>query len=174
MAEWPFTVGELTAGLRRYFAAPALNAAALEEFALPPTGRVRPAGPGVRGLHVVYEISGANFEVDCVVKQPPAAARAGLAHPGVREAGVYRSLAVQLPMATPALVAADPSGSWLVLEAVEAPHLGPWTADEYGQAVGLLARLHERFWGLDEDLATYPWLARPLTLDYEIHVHAAA
>jgi hypothetical protein len=71
------------------------------------------------------------------------------------------------------LIAADPSGSWLVLEAVEAVP-AVWGADDYQQAITLLARLHERFWGLADDLAAYPWLARPLTLDYEIHVYAAA
>ena len=82
-----------------------------------------------------------------MVKELDGEARPGLANPGVREAGVYRSLAVQLPMATPALIAADPAGSWLVLEAVDAP-IRPqsWTKDETYAAIQLLARLHERFW----------------------------
>jgi hypothetical protein len=93
----------------------------------------------------------------------------------VREAGVYRSLAAQLPMATPALIAADPAGNWLVLEAVEG-EAGPdiWDRAAREHAVDLLARLHERFWDLAEDLGAYPWLARPLTLDFEIHVYGAA
>jgi len=118
---------------------------------------------------------GAQFRLACVVKELDGEARPGLANPGVREAGVYRSLAVQLPMATPALIAADPAGSWLVLEAVDAP-IWPqsWTKDETYAAIQLMARLHERFWGLADDLSAYPWLARPLTIDFEIHVYAAA
>ncbi len=139
-----------------------------------------PAGllsrPGsARGLRATYAVGADTLSVDCVVKEPGGSARAGLANAGVREAGVYRSLSIQLPMPTPALIAADPDGAWLVTEAVEARAApGPWTADDYQQALVLLARLHERFWGLADDLAAYAWLARPLTLDYEIHVYAAA
>jgi hypothetical protein len=134
----------------------------------------------VRGLRVAYSAGpsaaiGATFRLDCVVKELDGEARPGLANPGVREAGVYRSLALQLPMATPALIAADPAGSWLVLEAVDAPAWPrSWSKDETYSAIQLLARLHERFWGLAGDLAAYAWLARPLTIDYEIYVYAAA
>jgi hypothetical protein len=168
---WPFTVAELTAGLRRYFAQPALRVRELQASDNPHARRVREA----QGLQVAYEVDGSPATIECVVKQPRAAGRTGLAHPGVREAGLYRSLSVQLPMATPALIAADSAGSWLVLEAVEAaPDGPPWAPPELEQAATLLVSLHERFWGLAEDLGAYPWLARPLTLDYEIHVYAAA
>jgi aminoglycoside phosphotransferase (APT) family kinase protein len=36
-----------------------------------------------------------------------------------------------------------------------------------------LARLHDRFWELEEDLSIYRWLGRPLTADFEIHLQAA-
>lgn len=163
----PFTMGELTAGLRRYLADPGLRVADLE----PCHGRQG----GVCGLNVTIETSGTLYQLECVVKEPRSHGRAGLAHPGVREAGVYRSLTGQLPMATPALIAAGTGGEWLVLEAVQAePLLAHWDAAAAVQAVDLLAQLHERFWDLADDLGTYPWLARPLTLDYEIHVIAAA
>lgn len=170
---WPFTVAELTAGLRRYFAEPGLQVRGLAEA--PQAAPGWQAAPAVRGLRVTYAVGEDEFSVDCVVKEPVGAARPGLANPGVREAGLYRSLAGQVPLPTPALIAADPAGAWLVLEAVEpsAPP-GAWTAEVFGEAVALLARLHERFWGLSDDLAAYPWLARPLTRDYEIHVYGAA
>jgi aminoglycoside phosphotransferase (APT) family kinase protein len=170
---WPFSTAELTAGLRRYFAEPALQVTELAEQPLP--AALRSSRGSVRGLRVTYA-TGANANtVDCVVKEPGGAARVGLANAGLREAGVYRSLSIQLPMPTPALVAAAADGAWLVIEAVEAQSSpGPWSADDYLQSVALLARLHERFWGLADDLAAYPWLARPLSLDYEIHVYAAA
>jgi aminoglycoside phosphotransferase (APT) family kinase protein len=168
---WPFTNAELTAGLRRYFAQPALHVRTLAAGDNAHARRAREA----RGLTVTYEVDGDAATIECVVKEPRAARRPGLAHPGVREAGLYRALAVQLPMATPALIAADSAGSWLVVEAVDAePEPVTWGAQAFEQAVTTLAALHERFWGLSEDLSAYPWLARPLTLDYEIHVYAAA
>lgn len=172
---WPFSTAELTAGLRRYFAEPGLQVAGLAEQPLPPALSASLGARSVRGLRVTCSTPNGTSNLDCVVKELDGEARPGLANPGAREAGVYRSLALQLPMATPALIAADSAGSWLVLEAVDAPGLPrPWTAEECYAAIQLLARLHERFWGLADDLGAYPWLARPLTLDYEIHVYAAA
>jgi aminoglycoside phosphotransferase (APT) family kinase protein len=171
VSDWPFTLAELTAGLRRYFAEPGLRVRSVSPGPQPGAGR----GGEVRGLLAACEAAGKTFSVACVVKEPRAAGRKALAHPGVREAGVYRALASQLPMATPALIAADPDGRWLVLEAVEAAEAPEdWAPERYAQAVALLASLHERFWALADDLAVFPWLARPLTLDYEIHVYAAA
>jgi aminoglycoside phosphotransferase (APT) family kinase protein len=114
--------------------------------------------------------------LDCVVKElVEGAVRSGLANPGVREAGLYRALAGQLPMPTPALIAADPAGSWLVLEAVEGSATGDeWDLTSFQEALALLAKLHERFWELADDLAAYPWLARPFTRDFEVHVYSAA
>lgn len=170
---WPFSTAELTAGLRRYFAEPTLQVTALVEQTLP--AALRSSRGSVRGLCVTYTAGAVTSTVDCVVKEPGGAVRPGLANAGLREAGIYRSLSIQLPMPTPALIVADPDGAWLVIEAVEAQAaLGPWTVEEYLQSLALLARLHERFWGLADDLSAYPWLARPLTLDYEIHVYAAA
>lgn len=172
MTTWPFTVAELTAGLRRYFAEPGLQVIALQERPLPNGGE---AARRVRGLRVDYTSGADQLSVACVVKEPQGATRAGLAGAGRREAGLYRSLGAQLPMPTPALIAYDLAGEWLVLEAVEADLApGAWRADDYRRAVKSLAALHERFWSLAEDLAAYPWLARPLTNDFEIYVYAAA
>jgi aminoglycoside phosphotransferase (APT) family kinase protein len=176
-AVWPFTMAEITAGLRRYFAEPALRVRALAEQPLPQPRLAGRAAEGVRGLRVEYTATegGDPLSMDCVVKEPVGVVRPGLTHPGVREAGLYRALARQLPMPTPALIAADSAGSWLVLEAVEAAAPpGAWDAETFNEGLALLARLHERFWGLADDLAAYPWLARPLTRDFEIHVYAAA
>jgi hypothetical protein len=179
---WPFTTALLTAGLRRYFADSSLVVKSADEQAL--TGRADDAqAPSkVRGLRVEYvagslgggEFRGQTLSVDCVVKEPRGVTRPGLASGGLREVGVYRSLAPQLPMQTPALIAADPAGSWLVLEAVPTGlPAADWTADDYRRAVRALAALHERFWNLAEDLQVYPWLSRPLANDFEIYVLAA-
>lgn len=171
MTLWPFTLAELTAGLRRYLAEPTLQVRSLSERPLTGEGRVG----RVRGLHVEYEVGRAVVGLECVVKEPQGATRAGLAGVGLREVGLYRSLVAHLPLATPALIAADASGDWLVLEAVEV-EIAPqaWRAEDYGRGMTALAALHERFWNLADDLAAYNWLARPLTRDLEIHVYAAA
>ncbi len=173
MTAWPFSVAELTAGLRRYFAEPALQVISLSERRIPENRRALTRR--VRGLHVDYGTGAEALSVECMVKEPQGATRAGLAGAGRREAGVYHSLAAHLPMPTPALIAFDAAGDWLVLEAVEAEIAsGAWRADDYRGAVKNLAALHERFWNLAEDLTAYPWLARPLTNDFEIYVYAAA
>jgi aminoglycoside phosphotransferase (APT) family kinase protein len=170
-APWPFSSAELTAGLRRYFAEPGLQVRGVRPSALAgEAGLSR-----VRALSVEYGVGPDSFAVECVVKEPVGATRAGLAGAGQREIGLYRSLAAQLPMSTPALIAADPKGEWLVLEQVESGRgPGEWSAQDYRRAVQTLAELHERFWNLADDLAAYQWLARPLTADFEIHVYAAA
>lgn len=172
---WPFSVAELTAGLRRYLAEPALHVRTLIEQPLAQARLPGRAAQGVRGLRVEYSLNADTLSLDCVVKEPLGVVRSALTNPGVREAGLYRSLAAQLPMATPALIAADSAGSWLVLEAVEAAEgSGQWDLNTFQQALVLLARLHERFWDLADDLAAYPWLARPLSRDFEVHVYSAA
>ncbi len=49
-----------------------------------------------------------------------------------------------------------------------------WKVDDYIRAIRSLVVLHDRFWGLSEDLAAFPWLSRPLGADFEVHVAAAA
>ena len=77
MTNWPFTVAELTAGLRRYFAEPGLRVTALDERPLP--DRASAASQRVRGLHVEYSDGRETLNVECVVKEPQWATRAGLA-----------------------------------------------------------------------------------------------
>lgn len=175
MTSWPFTSAELTAGLRRYFAEPTLRVVGLSEYTLQNFIPALDAPAQVRGLNVAYAVGHYQLAMKAIVKEPVGINRSGLAGVGRREVGVYRSLASQLPMATPTLIAADPAGEWLVIEAVEWD-VGPrdWQAEHYQRAMYSLVDLHERFWGLDEDLAAYPWLARPLGNDFGVHLHAAA
>jgi len=173
MSEWPFTQAELTAGLRRYFAESALNVTRVETRALP--HRVEFAKTHVRGLNVTYQIGESVLTIRCVVKELQGATRAGFTSAGLREAGLYRSLAAHLPLATPTLIAYDPAGDWFILEEVE-DNTPPeqWRAADFRQAVILLTELHERFWKLHDDLTAYPWLAHPLASDFELYVYAAA
>jgi thiamine kinase-like enzyme len=74
----------------------------------------------------------------------------------------------------PALIAAHPKGKWLILK-----HLPPgrrpdkWQAADYLLAIDQLAVLHDRFWGLAQDLSIYPWLEYPLQSGLSIYVKAA-
>lgn len=171
MSEWPFSLADLTAGLRRYFSD---TGARVVEYVEAPIA-AWPSVGSVRGMAVRAETKAGERQLLLVVKEPKGATRAGLAGVGRREAGVYQSLRSLLPVDTPRLVAADPEGDWLIMDAV-AVGTPPreWTPDAYRQSVVHLAQLHERFWGLADDLSNYPWLAKPLTADFEIHVFAAA
>lgn len=169
---WPFSTAQLTAGLRRYFADPTLHVRAVHDAA-------RPTVPGdtqgaIRGLRIDYAVTGGAASLETVVKQPRGTTRRGLAGTGVREAGLYRTLSALVPVTTPALIAADPAGSWLVLESVES-EVAPaaWEREHYLEAVRLLAATHERFWGLAEDLSVFDWLSRALSTDFDIYVLAA-
>ena len=168
---WPFGKGDLTAGLRRY-----LNDLSIQVSQVHPLtiARRRPSIGVLRGIRVQY--SGKEGEGTChiVVKEPRGATRTGLAGVGRREVGVYQFLAGQMPTTLPILIGASTSGDWMLLEAVppvrDAAH---WEKDDYLRAIEGLANLHDRFWGLGEDLDAFPWLSRPLTTDFEVHVTVA-
>lgn len=169
---WPFARAELTAGLRRHLDRPDLTVTNVQPVTVQ---HQRPSIGRVRGLKVDYRAEGEDGACSLVVKEPRGTTRAGLAGAGRREVGMYLSLATELPLRTPALIAAAPTGDWLVLEAVRPVRRADrWRADDYAKAVRELAALHERFWGLQEDLSAFPWLGRPLEADFGVHVAAAA
>ncbi|OGO14834.1 MAG: hypothetical protein A2Z14_00145 [Chloroflexi bacterium RBG_16_48_8] len=108
-----------------------------------------------------------------VVKEPRGTTRTGLAGAGRREVGVYQFLAGQLPLIVPTLIAASPTGDWLLMEAVPpSQDASLWEQKDYLKAIDALSQLHDRFWGLGEDLNAFPWLSRPLRADFGIHVAA--
>jgi hypothetical protein len=169
---WPFSRADITAGLRRRQHDTSLQVTTVTPYSIPDQ---RPSIGRVRGITVGYE--GATGAGDCllVVKEPRGTTRTGLAGAGRREVGVYRSLAPHLPMKTPALVAASATGDWLVLEAVsQGKNPEAWQKQDYRRAIESLAQLHDRFWGLGEDLGTYTWLSRPLEADFDVHLAVAA
>jgi hypothetical protein len=158
--------------MRRRVGDTSLQVTALSAYSLPDQ---RPSIGRVRGITVGYEGSAGSGECRLVVKEPRGTTRTGLAGAGRREVGVYRSLAPHLPMKTPALVAASASGDWLVLEAIpQTKTPEDWGPADYRRAIESLAQLHDRFWGLGEDLGTYTWLSRPLEADFDIHLAVAA
>lgn len=179
---WPFSLSDLTAGLRRLFADPSLTVEDVRPMTLP---FQKPAIGKVRGIEVDYRsrkspasgsapTQGPLDSVALVVKEPVGSTRIGLAGVGRREVGVYRYLAPQLPLAMPAFVAGSSHGDWLILEAIQVGRTGSrWAKSVYLEAIDGLIRLHDRFWGLREDLNNFPWLSRPLEGDFEVHLRAA-
>jgi Phosphotransferase enzyme family len=169
---WPFTISDLTAGLRRHVGDVSLR---IDSVASQPVRFQRPSIGRVRGLCVDYHADDKADSCSLVVKEPQGITRAGLAGAGRREVGVYRALAPELPLATPRLVAASATGSWMVFDALRPVRdAAAWRPEDYWTALDGLVRLHDRFWGLGEDLAAFPWLGRPLEGDFEVHVTAAA
>jgi hypothetical protein len=168
---WPFTTAELTAALRRYLDEPVLTIHSICAESL----RARPSLGLIRGVGLEVERAGHREHYSYVLKEPQWMSRLGLISAGLREAGLYQSLAWQLPFAVPELVASDPEGKWLMLEPYPT-EVQPesWSAQDYRKAIVNLARLHDNFWGLGEDLTVYPWIGRPLTAEHEIYVKAAA
>ncbi|HKZ55626.1 MAG TPA: aminoglycoside phosphotransferase family protein [Anaerolineales bacterium] len=168
---WPFSRADLTAGLRRHLGDLSVRVTDLQPVTM--THRL-PAIGHIRGMLVEYQGESGPGTFRLVVKEPRGTTRTGLAGAGRREVGVYQSLAPQLPVATPVLVAASPAGDWLLLEALRpAREASAWRKKDYLRAIDALAGIHDRFWGLAEDLNAYPWLSRPLTADFEVHVTAA-
>lgn len=122
-----------------------------------------------------YEGEAAEGTCRLIVKEPRGTTRTGLAGAGRREVGVYRFLASEIPVQFPSMIAASEAGDWMILEEIK-PARAPeaWEATDYERAIVSLVQLHDRFWGLSDDLTAFPWLSRPLGADFEVHVAAAA
>lgn len=175
---WPFSRSELTAGLRRYLDASSLRLLDIVPMELPttmPGGSLNDAGTVLSGMSVNVRIDGDDQNLPLVLKEPPVSRSGRVLHAvGQREYGVYRRLAPHLPLLVPGLVAGDENDGWIVLEVLTG--LRPateWLVEDFHEAITNLAVMHDRFWGLSEDLATYPWLARTLDADYKDTVIAA-
>ncbi len=175
---WPFSRPVLMAGLRRYLVAPRLRLLDIVPVALPDTlpGNPSDSITTISGMAVGVEIDGQVRQLPLVLKEAPVSEDGRiLSVVGRREYEVYRRLAPHLPLLVPGLVAGDPAQGWIVVEALAG--LRPadeWAAEDYREALTNLAALHDRFWGLDEDLAIFPWLGRPFEADYQATIMAAA
>jgi hypothetical protein len=168
---WAFTRAELTAGLRRHTGDPSLRITKLEEREI--TQR-RPAIGRLRGLKVETQGTTGDHTFNLVIKEPQGSTRAGMAGAGLREVSVYLVLGDHLPVRIPTLIAAHPKGDWLVFDQLPLGRISEkWQAADYLLATDQLVALHDRFWGLGDDLAVYTWLARPLDSDLNIHTQAA-
>jgi len=170
MTDWPFTSIELTAGLRRYLADPTLRVLNVCEE---PTEMCLPSSP-TRGVGIDVERANHREHYSYLLTQPRRV-RFGLPGWGRREIGFHRTITPPLPFALPEMVIADLDGKWIMLEPYPPrTPISQWSASDYRQAVINLAHFHDRYWALAEDLAVYPWVAFPLTDDFETVCLAAA
>lgn len=173
--EWPFSRSTLTAGLRRYLAANSLRVLDVQPRTLPNhIAASEKAGTTLRAMSVEVQIDGDRQTLALLLKEPPVTARGRvLTAVGQREYGIYRKIAPLLPVLVPGFIAGDENEGWIVLEAVTG--LRPsaeWSADDYREAILNMAAMHDRFWGQGEVLVAFPWLARPLTADFDPTVSA--
>lgn len=169
---WAFSKSELTAGLRAHTGDPTLLITDIHEQDVP---QRRPSLGRIRGLAVTCQAAAGPKSFNLVLKEPQGTTRTGTAGIGRREVLLYRLLAYQIPVRTPQLLAAHPDGEWLVFNMLEEGHdPDQWTADDFCLAVEGMVALHDRFWGLEEDLSMYAWLARPLSADFPIFLRAAS
>jgi hypothetical protein len=168
---WPFGLSDLTFGLRRYFNDTCVIVLRIDKLSLPDR---RPSIGRVRGIQVDYKLGDQEHSCELVVKEPQGTTRTGLAGAGKREIGLYESLAEHLPVHTPQMLAGSPLGDWLILELIDqGKDPLTWDAADYCKAVDQLSALHDRFWALDVDLGTFPWLGHPLTADFDVYITAA-
>ena len=168
---WPFSQADLAAGLRRFFVDPTIWIEEVKPLSL---AYVRPSIGRIRAAVIAYKGQSTKGTVRLIVKEPRGTTRTGLAGAGRREVGVYRYLASEIPVNFPRIIAASDAGDWMIMEElspIKAPEA--WEAEDYRTATESLVALHDRFWGLSEDLAAFPWLSRPLDADFEVHVAAA-
>jgi len=168
---WAFSSAELTAGLRALASDPSLTVTSISELTIP---NRRAARGRIRGLGVSCNSIKGPQMYRIFLKEARAVTRAGTVDAGLREVSLYRLLNDQLPVKIPRLYAAHPAGQWLAMEMLDGfTRPENWREADYEQAIDLMVALHDRFWGLGQDLKTYPWLARPLTGDFAVHVSAA-
>lgn len=167
---WAFTVSELTAGLRRRLGDPSLKVVHLEEDK---NLHKRPSIGKIRGLKISTEGNSGENHFDLVLKESQGTTRAGTAGAGLREVSLYRNLGDQLPVRTPNLLASDPHGDWVLMDMLtDEREPEKWQTPDYLLATDQIVALHDRFWGLGEDLTVYQWLGRPLDADLHIYKQA--
>jgi Ser/Thr protein kinase RdoA (MazF antagonist) len=168
---WPFTISALTAGVRRHLKDFTVEIIEIQSHSIP---QQRSSLSSIRGMRVICKTSQGTQTLDMVVKQAFASSRAGSASAGWRERSLYSSMMDFIPIKIPTMVAADQQGEWLVLNLLPGGRLAErWGQADYMLAVEQMAVLHERFWGLGEDLANYNWLGRPLDSEVQFLIASA-
>ena len=100
-----------------------------------------------------------------VLKVTPATCEPHVLERARREFEFYHTLAGQIPLRTPPMLARhrDPtSGTYLLLVALE-PVQPPqaWQGADFASVAEELAALHARFWGNAAELSRYSWLRQP-------------
>jgi hypothetical protein len=169
--KWPFTQSELTAGLRRHTGDPRLAVTRITEREI--TRRL-PAVGHLRGVEVHTKGATGKQMFHLVLKENMGSTRAGTAGAGLREVNVYLTLKEHLPVRMPVMIASHAKGEWMLLLHLPMGRFpDKWRASDYLLATEQLAILHDRFWGLGQDLAVYSWLEQSLHSHRDVYLQAA-
>lgn len=163
---WPFGTNVLLAGLRKYLGAPNLQLVDIHPMPRPPVlpGEIEGEKTGqyrLRQFMVEVEINGKRNKLALLLKEFfKSQGSAG-------EHYFYKHLAEHLPVLTPMTIAGDDVQGWLVMLAPNSL-LAPqtWTVEDYREAVDNLAKLHDYYWNLYQDLDTFANLRHPLDTGY--------
>jgi len=162
---FPFGLAEILAGLRQYLGASGLNLVNIKDMPLP---AVMPGSYGNRSedyklcsLIATVELNNQQHRLALTLNEAPFLSIQC-------EHGLYRYAEdIFLPLLVPGFVAGNAQSGWMVLEGLD--DLRPpqdWENNDYREAIQNLALLHDRFWGLEEDLENFDWLGRPLDRDF--------
>jgi aminoglycoside phosphotransferase (APT) family kinase protein len=116
---------------------------------------------GVSGSHVYWLRRSDDIvilKLTLAHSEPYIWARAG------REFAFYQTLADQLPVRTPRLLAgcADQDFGVCMLLTAHQPVTSDWQTTDYANMAAQLADLHAHFWTNPDDLAVYDWLRQPV------------
>lgn len=169
--KWPFNQSALTAGLRRHTGDPRLAVTRITEREI--TRRL-PAVGHLRGVEVHTEGATGKQMFHLVLKENMGSTRAGTAGAGLREVNVYLTLKEHLPVRMPVMIASHAKGEWMLFLHLPVGRFpDKWRASDYLLATEQLAILHDRFWGLGQDLSVYNWLEQSLHGHRDVYLKAA-
>lgn len=166
---WPFATNVLLAGLRKYLVAPTLQLIQIHPMQRPAilfgTHGENLGQYQLRLFSAEINLDGATHHLALLLKEfSTSQGKTG-------EYYFYRFLAQHLPILTPLVIAGDDVQGWLVMLApsnLRSPQA--WTVDDYREGVDNLARLHDFYWGLFQDLDTFSNLKHPLDSGYNVLV----
>lgn len=159
---YPFNYKDLLQGVRDFLPNPSARIQNIEDL---PTPSVVPGMLGVGG-----KTKTSTFVIEILHNNQRQLLALSLLQGSATEMrrlyDFYRYMQIHIPIVIPYYINGD-GQSWLVVESHEdllAPH--QWRVDHYREAADNLARLHDRFWGLQEDLAVMGQLWHPLNRDF--------
>lgn len=159
-SNYPFGHAALLGGLRQFMGAPSLKLNAITTITSPQVVAghfgAQMYSASIQHLQVQVLLDGQQYPFWLLLTQDDAPALK-------RVIQLNDFLASQLPVLLPGYITGSVDDGWMVQEAaLNLRHPHEWTVDDYRELVDNLAMLHDRYWGLEEDLDIFEWLPRPL------------